>query len=215
MRNSSLMAVLMVGFLALTNLALAKPVMDFQHESVFKSSFCRDHGCKFINSSFDRSKGIDFEQYLYQIESGLYVVAARHPAENPKINRYDRVTSVSLIARATPKNLKKLEAFLPKFIGETAVGHRIDFQYNFKQKCARAVEKSYRGDGFLEVMTVGQKTLTIACVPRAFNMLSITLYWGGIGDWIDHSFGFNCSNPDLKGLPACPWFSSTIPRRIF
>jgi hypothetical protein len=214
MRNSSLIAVLLVGFLVLGSVSLAKPILDFQHESVFQSEFCQHHGCKFVNSSFDRSNGIDFEQYLYQFKNGLYFTAARHPAENPKINRYDQVSSVSLEARATPKNLKKLEAFLPQFIGETAVGHRIDFQYNFKKKCARAAETSYRGDGLLEVMIVGQKTLTIACAPRAFHMLSITLYWGGINDWVDHSFGFNCSEPDQKKSPACPW-ALAFPRRIF
>lgn len=215
MRISSLIRVLIVGFLMLGSVSFAKPILDFEHESVFQSSFCRNQGCKFINSSFDRSNGIDFNQYLYQIKSGLYVVAARQPAENHNINRYDRVTSVSLMARATTKNLKKLEEFLPQFVGETAFGHRIDFQYNFKQKCARVAQTSYRGDGLLEVMTVGQRTLTIACIPRAFHMLSITLYWGGINDWVDHSFGFNCSVLDQAGLPACPWFTSTIPRRIF
>jgi hypothetical protein len=214
MRISSLIA-MVVGFLMLTNFALAKPILDFQHESVFQSSFCRNHGCDFVNSSFDRSDGIDFEQYLYKLNNSLYFMAARSPSENKRINRYDHVSSVSMMARATPKNLKKLEAFLPTFIGETTVGHRIEFQYNFKQKCARAAETSYRGDGLLEVMIVGQKTLTIACVPRAFNMLAITLYWGGINDWIDHSFGFNCSVPDQAGLPVCPWFSPTVPRRIF
>jgi hypothetical protein len=214
MRISRLIAVLMVGFLMLNNVTLAKPILDFQHESVYQSSFCRDHGCQFVNSSFDRSDGIDFDQYLYQIKSGLYVVAARFPAQNLKVNRYERVTSVSLMARATPKNLKKLESFLPQFIGETAVGHRIDFQYNFKQKCARAAEVGYLGAGLFEQMVVGQKTLTIACVPRAFNMLSITLYWGGSNDWIDHSFGFGCSVPDQVRLPACPWVGA-FPRRIF
>jgi hypothetical protein len=217
MRISRLIAVLMVGFLAMTNVALAKPILDFQHESVFQSPFCQNLGCRFVNSSFDRSDGIDFEQYLYQIKNGLYVVAARHPAENAQVSRYDRVTSVSLMARGTSKNLKKLEAFLPEFIGQTAFGHRIDFQYNFKQKCARAARVDYRGEGIFNVFTLGArggKTLTIACVPRAFNMLSITLYWGGIGDWIDHSFGFSCSVPDRSGLPACPWVGA-FPRRIF
>ncbi len=214
MRNSSLIAVLMVGFLALTNFALAKPILDFQHESVYKSTFCQNHGCQFVNSSFDRSDGIDFEQYLYKLDNSLYVVAARHPAENSRVNRYDRVTSVSLMARGTPKNLKKLEAFLPEFIGETVFGHRIDVQYNFKQKCARAAQTAYKGDGLFERMVVGQRTVTIACVPRAFNMLSITLYWGGINDWVDHSFGFSCSVPDGSALPACPWVGA-FPRRIF
>lgn len=214
MRNSSLIVAITVGFFALTNLALAKPVLDFRHESVYKSTFCQNHGCQFVNSSFDRSNETDFEQYLYKLNNSLYVVAARFPSENKNINRYDRVTSVSLMARATSKNLKKLVAFLPQFVGETAVGHRIDFQYNFKQKCARAAQTSYRGDGLLEVMIVGQRTLTIACAPRAFHMLSITLYWGDINDWIDHSFGFSCSEPDRSGLPACPWVGA-FPRRIF
>jgi hypothetical protein len=216
MRISSLIAV-MVGFLALTNFALAKPILDFQHESVFQSSFCRNHGCNFINSSFDRSDGIDFEQYLYRLNNGLYFMAARFPSENKSINRYDHVSSVSMMARATPKNLKKFESFLPQFIGETAIGHRINFQYNFKQKCARASQTSYRGGGLFNVFSFGargEKTLTIACVPRAFNMLSITLYWGGINDWIDHSFGFQCSEPDLKNSPVCPWVGA-FPRRIF
>lgn len=214
MRISSLIAVLVVGFLMLNSVSMAKPILDFKHESVYKSTFCRDHGCNFVNSSFDHSDGIDFEQYLYELNNGVYFVAARFPSQDESINRYDQVSSVSVMARATNKNLKKLEAFLPQFIGETAVGHRIDFQYNFKQKCARAAEKSYRGDGLLEVMIVGQKTLTIACKPRAFHMLSITLYWGRTGDWIDHSFGFGCSNPDVKGLPSCPWIIAQ-PRRIF
>jgi hypothetical protein len=217
MRISSLMAVLMVGFLMLTNVALAKPILDFRHESVYKSTFCQNHGCQFVNSSFDRSDGIDFEQYLYKLNNSLYFVAARFPSENKNINRYDHVSSVSLMARGTTKNLKKLEAFLPQFVGETAVGHRINFQYDFKQKCARAAQTSYRGGGLFNVFKIGAqsgKTLTIACVPRAFNMLSITLYWGDIGDWIDHSFGFGCSVLDQSGLPACPWVGA-FPRRIF
>ncbi len=217
MQISSLIAVLMIGFLALTNVALAKPILDFRHESVFKSTFCQNRGCQFINSSFDHSDGIDFDQYLYRLKNGLYVVAARYTPAIASVNRYDQVSSVSLMARANTKNLKNLKAFLPQFIGETAVGHRIDFQYDFKQKCARAAETSYRGGGLFNVFKIGargDKTLTIACVPRAFNMLSITLYWGGIGDWIDHSFGFNCSVPDRSGLPACPWVGA-FPRRIF
>jgi hypothetical protein len=217
MRNSSLMVVLMVGFLALTNFALAKPILDFQHESVYQSTFCQIHGCQFVNSSFDRSDGIDFEQYLYKLNNSLYFMAARFPSENKNINRYDQVSSVSIMARGTTKNLKKLEAFLPEFIGQTAFGHRIDFQYDFKQKCARVAETSYRGGGLFNVFAFGArggKTLTISCVPRAFHMISITLYWGGIGDWIDHSFGFNCSVPDQSGLPACPWVGA-FPRRIF
>ncbi len=214
MRISSLMIVLMFSFLMLGSVSFAKPILDFQHESVYQSSFCQHHGCKFVNSSFDHSDGIDFEQYLYQLKNGLYFVAARFPSQDKSINRYDHVSSVSVMARATTKNLKKLEAYLPQFIGENAVGHRIDFQYNFQQKCARAATTSYHGDGLLEVMIVGHKTLTIACKPRAFHMLSITLYWGGTEYWIDHSFGFNCSNPDLKGLPSCPWVVAQ-PRRIF
>jgi hypothetical protein len=217
MRISSLMVGMLVGFLALTNFALAKPILDFQHESVYKSTFCQNHGCRFVNSSFDRSDGIDFEQYLYKLNNSFYFVAARFPSENKNINRYDHVSSVSIMARGTTTNLKKLEAYLPQFIGETAFGHRINFQYDFKQKCARVAQTSYRGGGLFNVFTLGTrggKTLTIACVPRAFNMFSITLYWGGIGDWIDHSFGFSCSVPDQAGLPACPWVGA-FPRRIF
>lgn len=214
MRISSLMAVLMVGWLMLSGISLAKPILDFQHESVFQSQFCRIQSCRFVNSSFDRSNGIDFNQYLYQLNNGLYFAAARFPSQDKNVNRYDQVTSVSIMARATPKNLKKLEAFLPQFIGETVFGHRINFQYNFKQKCARAAQASYRGDGLFEQMVIGQRTLTIACKPQAFGMLSVTLYWGKIGDWIDHSFGFSCSEPDQAGLPACPWVGA-FPRRIF
>ncbi len=213
MRISSLMAV-MVGFLMLSSVSLAKPILDFAHESVFESQFCQNHGCRFINSSFDHQDGIDFDQYLYQLKNGLYVVASRFPSQDKNVNRYDQVSSVSLMARANPKNLKKLEAYLPQFIGETAVGHRIDFQYNFKQKCARAALSSYKGEGLFEQMVVGQRTLMIACKPQTFNMLSITLYWGKTGDWIDHSFGFGCSSPEVKGLPVCPWVIAQ-PRRIF
>ncbi len=213
MRISSLIAV-MVGFLMLSSVSMAKPILDFAHESVFQSEFCQQHGCQFVNSSFDHQDGIDFDQYLYQLKNSLYFVAARFPSQDKNLNRYDQVSSVSLMARANPKNLKKLEAFLPQFIGETVCGHQINFQYNFKQKCARAAAKSFRGNGLFEVMVVGQKTLTIACQARDFQMLSVTLYWGKTGDLIDHSFGFNCSNPDLKGLPSCPWIIAQ-PRRIF
>ena len=231
MRISSLMAVLTIGILALTNVALAKPILDFQHESVFKSTFCQNHGCQFVNSSFDRSDGIDFEQYLYKLNNSLYFVAARFPSQDKKINRYDYVSSVSLMARATIQNLKKLEEFLPIFIGETAVGHRIDFQYNFKQKCARAAEKSYRGDGLLEVYSLpvfkisvlggyilepNNHLLTIICKAQEFDILSITLYWGEKNAQQNHSSGFNCSNPFLPMLPNCSWSKArTKPRRIF
>jgi hypothetical protein len=214
MRTSSLIAVLVLGWLMLSGVSLAKPILDFRHESVFQSQFCRLQVCRFINSSFDRSDRI-VEQYLYQLKNGLYFAAARFPSLDKNVSRYDQVNSVSIMARATPKNLKKLESYLPEFIGETAFGHRIDFQYNFKQKCARVAQNSYEGGGLFEQMVIGQRTLTIACKPQAFNMLTVTLYWGKTRDWIEHSFGFNCSAPDQAGLPTCPWFSSTIPRRIF
>jgi hypothetical protein len=231
MRISSLIAVLMVGFLTLTDVSLAKPILDFQHESVFRSKFCRDHGCRFINSSGVHTDGIDYDQYLYKLQNSLYFVAARHLNPNPDIRGYESVGSVSLMARATPKNLKRLEAFLPEFIRETAFGHQIDFRYNFKQKCARAAQIDYRGGGLFEsiilpgartlttlggqILVSDHKTLTIACIPQSFNMLSITLYWGVIGAWIDNSFGFRCSDPTWTFAPVCPWTPLAQPRRIF
>jgi hypothetical protein len=221
-----------VGLVALSLgcLGFAKPILDFKHESVYNSRFCKTHQCQFMLSSGDHQDGIDFDQYLYRLKNGLYFVAARHTPEQGT-RGYDWVASVSLMTRASATNLNKLESFLPEFISQNAFGFNFPFRYDFQRKCARAARISYEGTGLFEsmvfpgarnltaldgqILVSDRRTLTIACTPQAYQMLSITLYWGVIDDWIDHSFGFNCSQPLRHSSVICPWFSPTIPRRIF
>jgi hypothetical protein len=232
MRISRLMTRLGVGLLALGLgcLGFAKPILDFKHESVYHSRFCKTQQCRFIASSGDHQDGIDFDQYLYRLKNGLYFVAARYTPDQGA-RGYDRVAAVSLMARASASNLQKLEKFLPVLISQTAVGYDFPFRYDFQRKCARVARISYQGNGLFEsmvlpgarnltasdgkILTSDRKTLTIACIPQAYQMLSITLYLGVIDDWIDHSFGFNCDQPLRQSSVICPWFSPTVPRRIF
>ena len=225
MRISRLISVMVVGLFSLGvfSLAFAKPILDFKHESVFSSSFCQKHGCRFVVRSGDHTDGIDLDQYSYRLQNDLYFVAARYAPDSRF--RYDAVSAVSLQARATPSNLKNLEAFLPTFINETAFGFSFPFKYDFKRKCARAAQASYDGGGLFEVIVLPRaknlkssvrQTLTIACIAQPFDMLSITLYWGGFEDRIDHTFGLTCTNQFRQVQVTCPWaYPSTVPRRIF
>ena len=213
MRISSLKTVLVVGLLALTNFALAVPILYFKHESVHNSRFCKMQQCQFIGKSWDHSDGVDYDQYLYRLKNGLYFVAARGTNDNADSHRYQRVVSVSIETRATPENLKKLEAFLPQFIAETALGRRIDFRFNFKEKCARVTQPSYRDtdpeDGAFYIIGTG---LTVVCRPQKFNMISVTLHTGGRRE-LYVSYGYNCDLPSWANIPACPWTSVVRPMK--
>ncbi len=244
MRTSSLIAVLMVGIFTLSNAVVAKPILDFNLESVYNSRFCKTYGCRFNATGSVSFGGIELDQFLYRLKNGLYFVTARWIPHVDLYNRPGRqVTSVSLMARATPRGLKQLEVFLPQFIDGTAFGRHFDFKYDFKRKCAEAARFSfneqpsndnweYKNFGFFETILLpgsqnltqeeitasgrvyGRKTLTIACTPQPFNMLSITLFWEDRSYWGQYSFGFSCS--DVRRFsPACPWaYLKTVPMRI-
>jgi hypothetical protein len=215
MRISSLMAVMLVGFLAWTNVALAIPILYFKHESVYNSRFCKMQQCQFIGKSWDHSDGVDYDQYLYRLKNGLYFVAARGTNDSPSLYGYQVVISVSIETRATPKNLKTLETFLPQFIAETALGHRIDFQPSYRARYPEG-EISYPDDGFFEILYTPSRRyyLNVICRPQKFNMISVTLYVGGRSD-LYRSFGYNCDIPSWANIPACPWTSVAQPRRLF
>ena len=245
MRSSSVTAALMIGIFTVLNAALAKPILDFNNESVYNSSFCKTQGCRFTALSYDSFAGIELDQYLYRLKNSLYFVVARWtPFVDANNQRFNRVMSVSLMARATTADLKQLEAFLPKFIDETAFGYHFNLKYDFKSKCAGAARAKFQEQpssepwdywnfGFFhtivlpgaENLTVKElheakslvwdrKSLVIACTPQPFNMLSITLFWSLRYDWQSYSYGFRCSN--LKpSFPECPWaYPKTVPMRI-
>jgi hypothetical protein len=246
MRISRLIVVLMIGFLMLSGVSMAKPILDFNNESVYNSRFCKTYGCQFVDTSLDKlTDSIYVNQYLYRLKNSLYFLATRWDPFYDGNRRFNRVTSVSLMTRATTANLKKLEAFLSKFIDESALGYHLDLKYDFKHKCADATRASfskeliaevqsqnYRNFGFFETIVLppsmtedwsgkaslvwGHESLVIACVPQPFNMLSVTLFWGHPYEWLGYSIGFNCSSLDHPNYPVCPWaYPKTVPRRIF